>query len=307
MHPKKQIDKLSNDQENPRLIGTEFMSQTYSFSRFIYLDTWVFSKLINEPKRIRSLFDFLTRHDLCIAVSRALLLELSDALHQHADLNTLLTMLPSTLIKASETILDEEVKSYPNRRTDTLLLWPLNVELGKQTITKWLSLDELKKGRRQQQLDAKKMKQRLDSVKSNFPPPKSGNYTREQAKEFAWRITVQWLASTHPKFLQELDKDALVLKADIFLSVQLYAYYVYYKYYLDNREPKKLSDFGDLFHLPYLPYCTLAILERDMSNILNKIKSHYKVLDGVEVKNVDFFEDRKQDVRAHTMEEFWHP
>ena len=268
------------------------MPQKYSFSRFIYLDTWVFDRLIKEPKRIRSLFDFLTRHDLSIAVSEALLLELSDALHQHVDLNTLLTMLPSALIKTSETILDEEVRSYPNRRTDTLLLYPLNMELGRQTITEWLSSDKLKEGRRQQRLDAKKMKQRLDYVKSNFPPSKLGKYTKEQAKEFAWMITVQWLASTHPEFLQKLSYD----KADVFLSIQLHAYYVYYKYYLDNREPKKLSDFGDLFHLPYLPYCALAILERDMSNVLNKVKSHYKVLDGVEVKNVDFLNDWKWDL-----------
>ena len=233
---------------------------------------------------IRPLFDFLTLHDLCIAVSSILLLELSDATRQHADLNTLLTMLPSALIKTSETILDEEVRSYPNKRTDTLLLYPLNIELGRQTITEWLSSDKLNEARRQQQCDAKKMKQRLDSVKSNFPQSKLGKYTKEQAKKFARMITVQWLASTHPDFLLKHKK----IKADAFLSIQLHAYYVYYTYYLDNRAPKNLSDFGDLFHLPYLPYCTLAILERDMSNVLNKIKFHYEVLDGVEVKNVDF-------------------
>jgi hypothetical protein len=263
------------------------MPQKYSFSRFIYLDTWVFSKLLKEPKKVRPLFDFLISHDLCIAVSEVLLSELCDATHYHTDLNMLLTTLSSALIKTSEAILDEEVISYPNRRTDTLLLYPLNVELGRQTITQWLSSDRLNAARRRQKLDAKKMKQRLDSVKFNFPPSKLGKYTKEQAKEFAWMITVQWLANTHPDFLRKHKN----VKADIFLSIQLHAYYAYYKYYLDNREPKKLSDFGDLFHLPYLPYCTLTILERDMSSILNKIKSHYNLLDGVEVKNVDFFND----------------
>lgn len=267
------------------------MPQKYSFSRFIYLDTWVFSKLIEEPKGIRPLFDFLTRHDLCIAVSEALLLELSEATRQHADLNTLLTTLPSALIKTSETILDEEVRSYPNRRTDTLLLYPLNIELGRQTITEWLSSDKLNEARRRQKLDAKKMKQRLDSVKFNFPPSKLGKYTKEQAKEFARMITVQWLANTHLDFLRKHKN----IKADVFLSIRLHAYYAYYKYYLDNREPKEPSDFGDLFHLPYLPYCQLAILERDMCNILNKIKSHFKVLNGVVVKDIDFFSNWKLD------------
>ena len=52
-------------------------------------------------------------------------------------------------------------------------------------------------------------------------------------------------------------------------------------------------DFGNLFHLFYFPYCKLIILERHMCSILNQIKSHCKVLDGVEVRNVDFFSNNK--------------
>jgi len=223
-------------------------------------------------------------NDLCIAVSRALLLELSDATRKHADLNTFFTVLPSALIKKRETIIEEEVRSYPDRRTDTLLYYPLNTELGKQTITKWLSADGVREGRKQQRLDAQEMKRQLDSVKYNYSPSKSGKYVKEQAKDFAWRITLQWLARAHADFLRHLHNNGLVLGAEVFQSIQFYAYFIYYKYYLGNREPRKMSDFGDLFHLFYLPYCKLAVLEKDMYDILRQIDSGYKILGNMEVK-----------------------
>jgi hypothetical protein len=51
------------------------------------------------------------------------------------------------------------------------------------------------------------------------------------------------------------------------------------------------SDWGDLFHLYAIPYCELAIIERDMSNVLNHVKSNHKTLNNVTITNVDFFRD----------------
>ena len=82
-----------------------------------------------------------------------------------------------------------------------------------------------------------------------------------------------------------------ILKDEVFRSIQLFAYFVYYQYYLDNRVPKEISDFGDLFHLFYIPYCKMVIIERDMCNILNKIKSHGQILSNVNVRNIDFFKE----------------
>lgn len=66
----------------------------------------------------------------------------------------------------------------------------------------------------------------------------------------------------------------------------------FYKYYLAGQEPKA-SDFGDMFHLYDIPYCKLAIMERNMCDILNQIKKNHKVLDGVAVMNKDFLVDWK--------------
>jgi hypothetical protein len=269
------------------------MSQGYSYSGCVYFDTNIISIAVEHPEWYRPLFNFLIKYNLYIAFSDALLIELSQATRKHDEFNTFFTILPSAKIKSFEAVIEEEVKSYPKMRTDSLLLWPTNIEFGKQTIASWLISDEIKEARRKQLLYAKNMKQHLESVKSNLPSSTQGKYNKAQAEMFAWLITLQWLRKNQPDFVKKLIDNKHPLKAEVFPSIQLFAYYVYYRYYLDNRQPRELSDFGDMFHLFYFPYCKIIILERDMCNILNKIKSHSKMLDGVEVVNIDFFNNNK--------------
>jgi len=269
------------------------VSHNYSYSGCVYFDANIISMTVEHPEWYRPLFNFLFKNNLYIAFSEALLIELSQATRKHDEINTFLTILPSAKIKSFETVIEEEAKSYPKMRTDTLLLSPTNLEFGKQTISSWLFSDEIKEARRMQLLYAENMKQYLESVKSNFPPSTQGKYNERQAEMFTWLITMQWLRRKHPDFMKKLIDNKNLLKAEVFPSIQLFAYYVYYRGYLGNRQPKKLSDFGDLFHLFYFPYCKLIILERDMCSILNRIKLHSKMLDGVEVTNIDYFNGDK--------------
>jgi hypothetical protein len=268
------------------------MSQNYSYSRCVYFDTNIISIIVEHPEWYRPLFNFLFKNNFHIALSDALLVELSQATRKHDEFNTFFTLLPSAKIIGFEAVIEEEVKSYPKMRADTLLLWPTNLEFGRQTITSWLGSDKIREARRKQLLYAKDMKQYLESVRSNFPPSR-GKYNIEQAEIFAWMVTAQWLKGSHPDFMKKLNDKRRLLKTEAFPSIQLFAYYVYYKYYLDNRQPKAPSDFGDLFHIFYFPYCKLIVLERNMCNILNEIKSHFKMFEGVEVKNVDFFSNNR--------------
>jgi hypothetical protein len=247
--------------------------------------------IVEHPEWYRGLFNFLFENHFYIAFSDALLADLSQAKRNHLDFNTFFTILPSARIKSFETLIEEEVKSYPKIRTDTRLVRSTNVELGEQNTTSWLNLDEFKEAREKQLLCSKDMRQNLEIVKSNFPPSNQGKYSIGQAEIFAWMVTAQWLKKSHPDFMKKLNDNKRLLKAEVFSSIQLFAYYVYFKYYLGIRQPKELSDFGFLFHLFYFPYCKLVIVERGMCSILNKIKFHNKVLDSVEVKNVDFLGD----------------
>ena len=134
----------------------------------------------------------------------------------------------------------------------------------------------------------------MANLKDNFPPSNTGKYTCEQAGEFANLQVVQWLADCHPEFLastRSLPPEPCKLHTEVFLSVRLYAHVMFYKYYVEQREVKRKSDFGDLLHLFTIPYCDLFITERDLCDILRRIKRNEDTLRSTVVGNMSFFKD----------------
>lgn len=266
------------------------MSQEITFSQFAHFDTNILSTLAKDSSLWRPLQDFLYANDLCLATGEGQFAELSSDNRLHQSLNDLLTAVPSAIIKSHQIILDEEIKSHPGRRTDTLFQYPLNALFGTNDLSSYLSSPELTEARNVQKQNSQIWMQRLIDLQPNFPPDKSGKYTRVQAPFFAWTMTIQELRADYLNFLDQFKEDVSQFNAETFLSVQIKAYAIFYKYYLTGRQPLA-SDFGDMFHLHAMPYCKLVVVERNMCEILNQVKRNSSVLDGVVVKNIRFLGD----------------
>lgn len=269
----------------------------YTFSKFVYFDTNILSHFAKNDDLWSGFFSYLGENDLTIGLGGGQVSELSDAKRLHETLFMLFMDTPTGIIKNWDEIIAEEVHAHPKQRIDTLLMYALNAillkENGPQRFLEFLSSKELKRARRDQLSHAKRMQKRHDSLKRNFPPSKSGKYTREQADKFSKRLVFQWLSYNHKDFLDECEKQPSTMYQDVFLSIRLFGYVIFYKYYLGQREPKKLSDFGDLFHLFPLPYCELVVMERDLCNILNQIKRNHNILNSTIIHNIDFLKNWK--------------
>ena len=264
------------------------INERNTFPHFMYLDTCIFGILLDNPKKQEKLLAFLFDNNLCIAISEAQVVELCAATRKRQAFSTLISEFPSMLIKTGFTIIEEEVLSYPQPRDKRFVLQQLETFIDKEFIENLLSLPELSSARRFQQTDALQMESYLQKFKLNYPPLDSGDYDQEQAEDFTWKITCQWLASTHSNFLKSLTERNQILDSTLFNSIQLFGYVIFYKYYIQGRESER-TDFGDLFHLFSIPYCRWAILERDMCNILNQIKDKHNILKETEIRNPDFF------------------
>ena len=190
-------------------------------------------------------------------------------------------------------LLQEEVQAYPNYRKQTLMLYPLNHLTGTKFIEECLSSTKLAEARRIQLTFAERQKDRHEKLKGNFPPARSGKYTKEQAPEFVWMHLCQMLTAQHPNFMKQFQDNITAFKPEVFLSGQIFPYVLFYKYYLGGRTPK-LSDFGDLFHLACIPYCDIVVLEKDLCEILRQIKSHQNVLENVTITNYKFIHKLKK-------------
>lgn len=278
---------------------TTYLTEKYTFSRFVYFDTGIISQVIKSMAQgladiWKPLFEFLTQNDLTLGLSGATFVEIHDADRLHSNIPKLCISVPSALLKDFQVIIAEEIQSYPSHRTETLLWRTLNDLLlkpsGPEEILEFLSSDGLAQTRQEQLFLAKHMSPKHLELKENFPPMKSGKYSRHQADKFTNNMVIQWLSKSNPDFLLHNSKN---FRPESFLSIRLFAYVIFYKYYLGNRTPKpgRTSEFGDLGHLFYLPYCELAVMERDLCEILNQIKRHHNTLESTVIRNIDFLED----------------
>ena len=176
----------------------------HSFSRFAYFDTNIISHFAKNRPLWSKLSDFLIQNDLTLGISSAHAAELSDAQKLHQILADLFVSVPSAVLKTPDMILAEEVKAHPSKRQDSLLLYPLNAILfepnGLLKLQEFFSSMKLHNARKDQLLHAQHMARRHNELKNNFPPSKSGKYTREQADEFAQLQVMQWLAALHNEF-----------------------------------------------------------------------------------------------------------
>jgi hypothetical protein len=264
----------------------------FTFSRFAYFDTNIISEISRNPTLWAKLAAIFEKHDLTLGLSTAQVAELADAHELHPSLVAFFLSVPTALLKTWDVIIAEEIKAHPQRRTESLLMYPVNAMLlengGIEKLYAFLSSSQLANARQNQLACARQMGTRHAELKSNFPPSKSGKYVRSQSDEFADIEVMQWLVMHNRQFLEAMRKDISDFHPEVFISIRLYAYVLFYKYYLGNRKPMKLSDFGDLGHLFYVPYCELAVMERDLCNILNQIRRNHDILGNTVVKNINF-------------------
>lgn len=269
------------------------MTKEITYTRFVHLDTNIASNITKDKTLWEPLRDFLFDNDLCLAVGEGLVAELNSAEWLHAPFVDLVTSVPSAIIKTHDVILAEEVKSYPERRTASLLSSPITSLTDKAEFIKFLSSPALTKARASQRNTSQLWAKLIEGLKANFEPKDAGKYTTDQAAFFAQVLTLQQLVGIHDAFLQNFKGKPETIEFDVFLSAQIISYVIFYKYYLAGHRPKPPNDFGDAFHLHDLPYCKLAIMERAMCEVLTQVKRNTQVLNGVVIKNMDFLKDWK--------------
>ena len=267
----------------------------FSYSRFVYFDTCIISEIVKNRSLWGNLFEYLINNDLTLGLSTGQISELADAKNLHQELVSFLFGVPSALLKVPEDIVNEEVLAHPKFRNENLAMKLINSMLfekdGIDNLLNFFASEKLSEARKQQKKMSLGCSQRIINLKTNFPPSKTGKYTKEQADLFVDLIVIQWLSTNHLDFLNRYKDRSEDLHLKCFSSIRMYAYVLFYKYYLGNRTPKKLSDFGDFGHLPFFPYCDLVVMERDLCNILNQIKRNSTILVKTTIKNIDFLDE----------------
>ena len=130
---------------------------------------------------------------------------------------------------------------------------------------------------------------KLEELMDNFPPLHGDQYTVGDASFFAWGTSMDYLNRHFPHFLksqQNYIKKHEIKSLDSLLSLRIRSLFVFYKYYLHGQSPGP-SDFMDFAHVSYAPYCDVFVTERNVSNVLNHIKSTRNILKETKILHLN--------------------
>ena len=279
------------------------MTDQFTYSNFIYLDTNIFGFVTEREELWTPLFDYCTSNDLTVAVSEANLSELSDVRYMHRNLMRLSLSVPSALIKPVDQLVGLEVASYPNKITSgSILHYPLNLALveanGPQNLQRHLSSPELRKGRADQITHAKQMPGVLSVAKSQNKPSVGDRYTPVDAEKYVSYGISYVLERDHRSFLRKLGKLPDIFPETTFRSLRLHFLGIFYEYYLWGKSSKQQSDFVDLWHLYHIPYCKVAIVERELCMLLKHIKRNHQVLSTTNVLDIEFIRQWEESTQS---------
>jgi hypothetical protein len=253
------------------------------FDNHIYLDTNILSHICKNKGLVAPLNQFLVDNNLSIALTGAQLSELSDVPNILSKLLEFLPLIPSVLLMDSDEIIKNEIESYPNENKKNIPFCVLiNILLSENQYKRFLPRifsGDLNKAREIQRSTSYKMRDRLTTLKNNFPPSENGKYKKSQSAAFEIALVLQLLKSYCD--IRRFKVDDFTKNYKVFKSLRLYSLVIFYKYYLNGQAPKKPSDFGDLFHLFFLPYCKMIITERNMCSIFKQIQKSEDILQNI--------------------------
>jgi hypothetical protein len=267
-----------------------------------YFDTNIYRMLAERSDSWSPVREFLFGHNLVLAMSDVNVLELSDVSELHSDLARFLLGVPSALLKTANQIIEEEVQGYLSGATVNPLLGPISSLILESSdpvgfLLERLFGDTAVRARRAEMRRGKQMfETRIGDTYENFPPVVcSDRYTEGDAEFYAFaQIYLQTLCKDWPECARAVSKELDPASGKVpatamarFRGRWLFSLVQFYRYYLHRREPDG-NDYGDFIQVLPIAYCRLAVVENELCNELNHIRSGGKALHHTSIRNVEW-------------------
>jgi hypothetical protein len=260
----------------------------------IYLDTCVWSLLGQSETAKSGLVKFCNEYETVLAISSFTLFELSRAPQILANVDELLFELRHHIYLASiyDDVIESELNCYPAIwRMKWLPLGSIQDFIGPEFVSTLVSEPSFVEAREDFRRFALGNYKSLVDLKKNFPPIHGDDYSIEDAPYFAYATSTEYLSRHFPHFLKNamgtMRKEGPT-SFDSILSLRIRALFLFMKYYLHEQLPND-SDFFDFAHLSYAPYCDGFVTEKNVSNVLRRIKSNELMLQNTDIVFVSDF------------------
>lgn len=99
---------------------------------------------------------------------------------------------------------------------------------------------------------------------------------------------LETLYKEHRDFVLKFKKRSEYIQIELFKSALIQSLSIYVEYYIQRKNGKR-SDVGDFFHLPLIPYVSMAVLDKEKVNLIDKIRKTEKINDLAHCLTYDEF------------------
>lgn len=257
-----------------------------------YLDTCVWGEIIRSEKLKEKFKNKFIGSNYLIALSQYTILEITRAKKFINPLDSLLYQLRCNVWMPSlyDQVIEMEIERYPNNYN---LQWmPLSIitdEDNKNIMNKFAKDQIIINTREEYMKYSCESFMCLEVFKKNFPPKnRSIGYTQDEAELFAFGNSIEYLGRHFRSFLETFKHNISRYKPYKIKSLYIRSLVLFYKYYIHGQSPNK-SDFLDFAHVSYSPYVDFYITEKNMANVLKRIKKENEILKNTEVVTISDF------------------
>lgn len=274
-------------------ISSNFQPLKKNFEIF-YLDTCVWGTVIKSEKQLRDFAAFFQEKDRMAAVSIFGLFELSRSGDLTRVFSELFSKVQDRVVITSlyDDVVEGELSSFPN--VWQMRWMPINLLFDEHNPEPFLKLFEhagFSSNRDAHYQFGLDRFMNLEEFKSNFPPLHGKIYTPDDVPYFSWAVGIDYFFRHFPQFARKnwpIIETKDIFAFDSVLSVTMRSWFLFYKYYLHEQTPNE-SDFFDFAHVSYAPYCSVYVTERNVCNVLNRIKKSGNLLKTTAIMHVSDF------------------
>jgi len=247
------------------------------------VDTCVISDFFDDLSIYQKFLDMLTKQETLIGISISTILELKKMPKRYDWFKSEFTALPTFLLKSSEMLLKDEIKSYPYENMESPMLASLFE--GKTLLEYFDSSQKFQNTAKFLEKNKPVVLNSIVSLINNFPPDKDGKYSNFKIEEFLNKVTLQQLESFFSEWFKQLDSN-IKIETDLFKSLRSQLLITFWKFYLMKDRNVKKSDAFDITIVSPLPYIDLFLTEKNMRNDIEQIKKKKLFFEDLEVKTI---------------------
>lgn len=259
-------------------------------NKICLLDTNALSELLKNPKTILSNISDIVSKNTLLGYSAFTLVEIIKNNELYEKYLKLFSKIPSLILDGHEGILEKEVKGYLNKsnKINPIIFLSSGIEDDKlskeECLRNIIEETEFATNAKIWQKEKVNIINGILSLKKNFPP-KVIKYTESEIGEFVEKTVNSQIMMRQNLFYKKNVKNKSGFRYKHFKSVLCTSYVVFYKFYQDDRKPE-LSDVFDITISSIYPYVDYVFTERNMCEIIRKLKRRHQFLEGLEYYNI---------------------